>query len=378
MKIANIVCAWPPYAGGMGNSAKLISDIIANEHQVENFYPENMKNLLKRGHGAFSPNLLFKLKEFDYIYLHYPFFGTNEIVYLFKLFNKKTKLIIHYHMDVLNTGFLEKTLSITSRLIRNSLFKKADKIVCSSFDYLENSDISHLYQKYPDKFIEIPFGIDLDIFKPKNTNSQAKNNIIAKAQDIVKYINNNIIKKNKVDLIFVGGLDKAHYFKGIDILLEALSFLREKPWRLTIVGEGDLKENYKLQAYQLGLDKKVDFAGKLSNEQLINSYQNSDLLILPSINKNEAFGIVLIEAMANSTAVIASDLKGVSQVFSDNCGLKVIPGSIIDLKNKIESLINNPKTIQNFKKEAFYLAQKRYLAKNIKEEWLNTLNEEDK
>ncbi|MDA3803110.1 MAG: glycosyltransferase family 4 protein [Patescibacteria group bacterium] len=369
MKIANIVCAWPPYAGGMGNSAKLISEIISENHDVENFYPENMDNLFRRGHGAFSPKLLFKLKKFDYIYLHYPFFGTNEIVYLFKLFNKKTKLIIHYHMDVLNSGYLEKVLSVSSKLTRNSLFKKADKVVCSSFDYLENSDISHLYKKYPDKFHEIPFGIDLETFKPKNTSSKPENNIIAKAQDIVKFINEKIIKKDKVDLIFVGGLDKAHYFKGIDILLEALSFLREKDWKLTIVGDGELKEDYKLQAYQLGLDKKVNFAGKLSNEQLINTYQNSDLLILPSINKNEAFGIVLIEAMACGVPVITSNLPGVRSVFEhEKQGLVFKTGNKEDLKEKIEYILNNKNIRKMMSSQARHLAEEKYSLEKMKTE----------
>ncbi len=132
MKIANLVCAWPPYAGGMGNSAKLIAQIIDKKHEVTNFYPDNMNGVLRRGHSSLSFKLLFKLRKFDYIYLHYPFFGTNEIVYLFKLFNKKTKLIIHYHMDVKNQGFTNKVLSIPSSIIRNSLFNKA-KVIVSEF-----------------------------------------------------------------------------------------------------------------------------------------------------------------------------------------------------------------------------------------------------
>lgn len=368
MKIANIVCAWPPYAGGMGNSAKQISEIISKKHQVENFYPDNMNNLLKRGHGAFSPKLLFKLNKFDYIYLHYPFFGTNEIIYLFKLINKKTKLIIHYHMDVSNKGYLEKVLSISSKLIRNSLFKKADKIVCSSYDYLKNSEISNLYKKNPEKFIEIPFGINLDEFKPKELNNKNKNNLLLKAQDLVKFINEKYIKKDKVELIFVGGLDKAHYFKGIDILLESLSFLREKPWKLTIVGDGDLKEDYKLQAYQLGLDKKINFAGKLSNEELIRTYQNSDLIILPSINKNEAFGIVLIEAMACGVPVLSSNLPGVRSVFEqEKQGLVFKTGDKDDLKEKIEFILNNKQIREQMAIESRKLAEKKYDIKIMSE-----------
>jgi glycosyltransferase involved in cell wall biosynthesis len=82
--------------------------------------------------------------------------------------------------------------------------------------------------------------------------------------------------------------------------------------------------------------------------------------------------------MANSTAVIASDLKGVSQVFNDKCGLKVVPKSISDLKDKLSYLLNNSEIIESFKQEAFYLAKKKYLDKNIKEKWLSVLNNREK
>jgi hypothetical protein len=100
MKIASIVCAYPPYAGGMGNSAKQINELLSDKHEIKTFTPYTTKAFLRYGHGAFFPQLLWQLKKFDYIYLHYPFFGTAEIVWLFKIFHKKQKLIIHYHMDV--------------------------------------------------------------------------------------------------------------------------------------------------------------------------------------------------------------------------------------------------------------------------------------
>ncbi len=369
MKIANLVCAWPPYAGGMGNSAKLIAEIIETKHEVVNFYPDNMNGVLRRGHSSLSLRLLFKLKKFDYIYLHYPFFGTNEIVFLFKLFNKKTKLIIHYHMDVKNQSFINRTLSLPSSIIRNSLFNKAKVIVSASLDYIKNSQIKSYYQKYPKKFKEIPFGLDLNIFKPKDIKQKPENKIIAKAHQIVKFINDKFIKKDKIDIVFVGGLDKAHYFKGVDLLLEALSFLREKNWHLNIVGDGNLKSDYELKAYQLGLEKKVSFLGKLSDEELIKNYQNSDLLILPSINNNEAFGIVLIEAMACKVAVLSSDLAGVRSVFEDGKqGLVFKTGNRDDLKSKIEYLLSNKQTLNKMGEEARILAEKKYDIEKMKSE----------
>lgn len=366
MKIANLVCAWPPYAGGMGNSAKIISDIIGEKNEVINFYPDNLKPFLRRGHAAFSPSLFFKLRKFNYIYLHYPFFGTAEVVWFFKLFFKKPKLIIHYHMDVKNNKSLEKILSLPSRLTRNSLLNQAELIISASLDYVKNSQIKDYYAKHPEKFQEIPFGVDLEKFCPKEVKRPAKNKIIAKTQELINFVNDKFIKRDKTELLFVGGLDKAHYFKGIDLLLEALSFLREKDWALTIIGDGDLRSSYERKAYELALDKKVSFKGKLSDPDLIRAYQDSDLLILPSINNNEAFGIVLIEALACGTPVLSSDLPGVRKVFRDSYeGLLFKTGDKEDLKLKLEYFLSNRDTRRQLSAGARMLAEKKYDLKEM-------------
>ena len=66
---------------------------------------------------------------------------------------------------------------------------------------------------------------------------------------------------------------------------------------------------------------------------------------MPSINSNEAFGLVLLEAMACGTPVIASNLPGVRSVFEAGVqGLLAEPGNVDDLKNKIaEILADNDK-----------------------------------
>ena len=106
-------------------------------------------------------------------------------------------------MDVDSSSFLFKILSLPTRIIRNSLFKRADIITYASLDYLKHSDIANIYKKYPAKFKEIPYGVDTDKFSPAiKKDSQIKN------------------------ILFVGALDKAHYFKGVNILLKAISDIR--------------------------------------------------------------------------------------------------------------------------------------------------------
>jgi glycosyltransferase involved in cell wall biosynthesis len=377
MKIAQIVCAFPPYAGGIGNSAFQLYELLSEKHEITNFTPDNLKPLLRRGHGAFLPQLLWKLRNFDVIYLHYPFFGTAEVIWFFKLFFKKPKLIIHYHMDVKNLSLTAKILSIPSTIIRNSLLKKAETIVTASLDYIKHSQIKQFYNSHPDKFKEIPFGIDLENFKPKDLNQPSETKIVAKTKSLIRRINELFIKRNCLNLIFVGGLDRAHYFKGISILLNSLPSLESRRWHLTIVGDGDLRQEYENLATKLNLGARVNFTGKLNDSELVRSLQNSDLLILPSINSNEAFGLVLIEALACGVPVIASDLPGVRSVFENRReGLLVEPGSVEDLNRKLEFILKNEGLRLDMAKAARRLAERKYNRNLMKQKYEDLLVEQ--
>jgi len=361
MKIAQVVCALPPYAGGIASSANQIEELLAQQHEVTNFSPTTLKPWLRYGHGAFLPQLLWRLPRFDYIYLHYPFFGTAEVIWLFKLFFARPKLILHYHMDVRNLGLATKFLSLPSRLIRSSLLNRADIIVSASLDYIKDSQIKKYYLAHQEKFREIPFGINTLKFQPKKLNRPTTDKIMAQTQKIIHYINDKFIKKNRLNLIFVGGLDRAHYFKGIPVLLRALADLTSHPWRLTIVGDGNLRPYYEKLGAELNLTQRLEFTGKLAEADLIRAYQNSDLLILPSINSNEAFGLVVIEALACGVPVIASDLAGVRRVFNNyQEGLLAEPNSSTDLKNKLEFIFNNEQLRRTMSLSARRLAEKKY------------------
>jgi len=354
MRIAQITCVFPPYKGGIGNVAYDFSEMLAETgNEITVFTPNRgqtleekhnfkiilLKPWLKMGLGAFLPQLSFKLPDFDIVYLYYPFFGTAEVVWLTKiLFGKKFKLIINFLMDVDSSSFLFKILSLPTRIIRNSLFKRADIITYASLDYLKHSDIANIYKKYPAKFKEIPYGVDTDKFSPAiKKDSQIKN------------------------ILFVGALDKAHYFKGVNILLKAISRFQISDFRFQIVGDGDLKTSYEKLAEKLDIKDRVEFLGKISDEELPRIYQQADLLVLPSINKNEAFGLVLLEAMACGVPVIASDLPGVRTVFEDGRqGLLCKPGDVSDLKNKIEEILADEEKRKIMGKEARILALEKY------------------
>lgn len=354
MKIANIVCTYPPYKGGIGTAAKEFADLMEEKgHKVVTFTADygdkidkeedvvRLKTLIKYGNGAFLPQFFWCLKDFDIIYLNYPFFGVQEVLwFLLKFIYPKKKFIIRYHMDVVDSSFLTKILSILTKIIFSSLFKRADIIITASLDYIENSNLKNFYNKNKNKFFEVPYGVNIEEFKFEEK----------KETDIF-------------NILFVGGLDQAHYFKGVDNLIKAVEILdKEKPnWHLSIVGRGNLKEEYEKKAKDLGLVEKIHFLDEVENDELPARYREANVLVLPSTNKCEAFGIVLIEAMSSGTPVIASNLPGVRSVFENNKqGLIIEPGNVSDIVEKIKYLMNNKEAREEMQKQARKLAEEKY------------------
>ncbi len=371
MKIAIITPTFPPYSGGIGNvAAQHAKELTKLGHQVTVFTPlyqevkeeisgveiKRIKPLFKHGNAAFLPKIAKLVLGFDIIHVHYPFFGAAELIWLKSKKLKKAggKIILHYHMDVVGQGLLSLFFSLHNKFILPKIIKAADKIIVTSFDYAEQSNISYLLKQNQQKFLEVPNGVDVSFFKPE-------------PKDKIFLDRYGIGIKDKV-ILFVGGLDKAHYFKGVEYLIEAASRLRRAsyPWRLVIVGEGDLKSSYQDLASQLGIDKLTIFTGYVPINDLPKHYNLADVVVLPSVDKSEAFGLALVEGMACGKAVVASNLSGVRSVVLDNvCGFLVSPKNVDDLAAKINHILANEQIAEKFGQAGRRRAEEKYSWKGI-------------
>ncbi|MFA6534245.1 MAG: glycosyltransferase, partial [Patescibacteria group bacterium] len=269
MKIAQVVCTFPPYKGGMGNTAYHYSLELAKlGHAVTVFTPHfkdrlvNFQNFtirgvapwLSYGLGAWSPRLAWELSDFDIIQLHYPFFGgALPLWWLKKIKPRKTKLVLLYQMDVLGQGIWRRVFNWHAKYLMPGIIRAADKIIITSRDYAASSRLAPWLSIFPDKFVEIPLGVDTAVFQPTPPDSE----LIKKYQ----------LKPGEKVILFTAALDTAHYFKGLDILLAATATLKN-PARLVVVGKGDLKDFYERRAEELGLKDRVTFAGYLSDRDL--------------------------------------------------------------------------------------------------------------
>jgi glycosyltransferase involved in cell wall biosynthesis len=94
------------------------------------------------------------------------------------------------------------------------------------------------------------------------------------------------------------------------LLGEALAPLRDRPWRLLVVGDGSAREDVRAALAPLG--ERVRYAGMLDESELPAIYAASDLFVWPAIN--EAYGMALLEAQAAGLPVVAGDFGGVSGI----------------------------------------------------------------
>jgi glycosyltransferase involved in cell wall biosynthesis len=122
-------------------------------------------------------------------------------------------------------------------------------------------------------------------------------------------------------LLFVGRL---RYYKGLDTLLYALRALPEV--RLTVVGDGPMRASWQRLARELGIAERVDFVGEVDEAMLPTYYARADLFVLPANARAEAFGTVLLEAMAAGLPVVSTEVgTGTSWVNQDGVTGRVTP-----------------------------------------------------
>ncbi|MTJ50788.1 glycosyltransferase family 4 protein [Dolichospermum sp. UHCC 0259] len=130
--------------------------------------------------------------------------------------------------------------------------------------------------------------------------------------------------------------------KGIEICLEAVSHLLDLPVSLRIVGSGSPAYELSLQdmARNCGVSDRVEFVGAVSPTHIAGEYESADIFILASYR--EAFGIVLVEAMAAGLPIIASNVGGIPTVVENEVSAKLVPaGDALSLATAIRFLVVN-------------------------------------
>jgi glycosyltransferase involved in cell wall biosynthesis len=124
--------------------------------------------------------------------------------------------------------------------------------------------------------------------------------------------------------------------KGLDVLLEAFAKV-PPPARLVIVGEGALRPQLQAQIARLGLGGRVRLAGARADIPAV--LAAAQLFVLPS--RWEGFGLVLLEAMAAGTPILATRVSAIPEVLAD-CGVLVPPDDAPALAAAMLDMLADP------------------------------------
>lgn len=264
---------------------------------------------------SLCPSFSRLIKEYrgDIITVHHP----NPLATIAYLSAKPdARLTIVYHSDIIK----QKLTEMLFRPILLKFLRRAEKISVTSPRYIDGSPI---LTRFRDKCVIIPIGIDLAQYD--------ETAYISKRAAEIKRIHGDKI------VLFIGRMT---LYKGIEYLIKAMGGVEGK---LLAIGKGDRLESLKMMVASHHLEDKVCLMNEVSRDDLLAYLRACSVFCLPSISRNEAFGIVQLEAMACSRPVISSRLDtGITYSNLDGkTGLVVPPRNAPALRDAINCLLND-------------------------------------
>ena len=352
MKIAQVVCVYPPYRGGIGNTAKeYVEGLKQAGHEVQVYTPD-YRRALSWGNAAFVPSLLWKLRGFDIIHLHYPFYGAAFFAAVASVL-WRTPLVVTYHMKTQGGGLLGLLFWLHRLFMEPFILGDAQCLLVSSVDYARSVGL----ERYPVK--TQPFSVDTERFVP-GAQAELRQSLGISQESCV--------------FLFVGGMDDAHYFKGVPLLLKAAARLnKDEAWDVVLVGGGNRKPVYEAQAQALGIEQHMHFVGRVAGEDLPRYYQLGNVHVLPSIDQSEAFGLVTLEAAASGLPSLVSDLPGVrTLVLKGQTGQEVEVNDIAAWTAAMEGLLHDPERRATWGRSARTVVVERYSQQVLRDELIST------
>lgn len=215
--------------------------------------------------------------------------------------------------------------------------KRSDKIVAVT---QETKDfLTKIHKIKPKNISLIPLGVDTSSFKfDKESRVKIRKKFRIKNDDVVLVFSGTIVRR-----------------KGIELLLEALSEIKNKHTKLMVVGSGDLDYMKELKglAKKLDIENEIIFAGFVKKNDVKDYFSAADIGVWPGNNS-----VSIMEAMACKLPIVMVDLQ-LSHLVSYNNGFKFSQHNKGELKTQLKKLVKNKKLRSKLANNSV-LAIKRY------------------
>lgn len=347
MKILIVLTYYQPYTSGLTiyavreaqALAALGHEVTVLTSQFDRTLPKiEMKDgvsimrcpvLFSLSKGVFMPQLPLRawqlLGEVDCVNIHVPQFDASTIAIIAKM--RKKPIVMTYHCDIqMPSGLINKLAGWVSGLSHRISARLADVIVHNTQDFAENSEF---LKDYLNK-LEV---IQPPIWLPE-----------VKQVDIEAFLQKFDIDAHQP---IIGMVSRLATEKGVEYLVEAMpKVLQAFPEsKVIFVGAyqnvpGESAYREKILPLIAKLGARWQFLGILSDKELTAFLTLCDVLVLPSINSTESFGMVQVEAMSCGTPVVATDLPGVRQPVQSTRMGKIVPPKNADaLANAIVKIL---------------------------------------
>ncbi|MGI6037367.1 MAG: glycosyltransferase family 4 protein [Limnochordia bacterium] len=147
-------------------------------------------------------------------------------------------------------------------------------------------------------------------------------------------------------LLFVGRISKE---KNVTFLLDMLPYVKA-PTVLICVGSGPLQEQMEARAQEMGLGDRLIFTGLLEHHKVIDACLGADIFVFPSVTETQ--GIVLAEAMAGHTPVVAVESPATSDILTDGKEGFLTPAEPEIFAQRVNSLLEDPNLLQEMGQRA--------------------------
>ena len=301
-------------------------------------------------------------KHFDVIHIHTPFTAHYVGIH----FGKKLDIPVVETYHTFFEDYLHHYLPFIPQFISRKLARTISRRQCNAVDGIVS----------PSKPM-------LDVLKQYGIKTPAE--VVATGLDDSSFASvdgehfrmSHDIPLTQPMLLFVG---RVAHEKNIGFLLEMhVELIKKHPDALLVItGEGPAEESIKHSIEKLGISNKVRMIGYLDrSHELITCYKAADIFVFAS--KSETQGLVLLEAMAQGTAVVAIAELGTKSILIEGEGVLIAKDDINDFADKVSILLSDAPKRQMIGEKGRQYAKEKWgagvLAKKVAKFYKSTINQ---
>jgi glycosyltransferase involved in cell wall biosynthesis len=268
-------------------------------------------------------------EDYDILHVHGTTPSVSDLAILCgKLKRKPIVVTYHYDPETPLFGSIGFAVARIYNHLSYFLLKLANGVVATTKGYAETSPV---LGRMVERVTIIPLSINKDKF---NSLGSAH----ARYRDQAKI-------NAKPSVILCVAQLREH--KGLRYLLKAMTIVktRSSDACLIVVGDGPQRARLAKAASDLRLDDVVSFEGRVTEDALLRYYAISNVVVLPSYTRRDAFGLVLLEAMAARKPIVASDIPGIREVIG-GAGILVPPRDPESLARAILEILSGNKSVE--------------------------------